>query len=127
MSKAKTKPSPTRATPDDLTPEQHARYEAIRTKAAADRDAGRMGPPVEALQVDPADGIPFAFALRGFLQQLKQAREAAGLTLADVADRSGIAAETLCRLENGAVRNPTYQTLAKYALAVGKSVTLRAD
>ena len=55
---------------------------------------------------------------------LKKAREDAGLTIAQVAARSGIRVETLSRLEHGRVPNPTVLTLAKYAFAVGRSLTL---
>jgi len=51
-----------------------------------------------------------------------KAREAAGLTLAQVAAKTGLAEETLCRLESGAVTNPTWQTLGRYAVAVDRDV-----
>jgi DNA-binding XRE family transcriptional regulator len=74
-----------------------------------------------------ADGAPFYFQLLNFIMQLKQAREAAGLTLAQVAEKTGLAAETLCRLETGAVTNPTFRTLGLYAAAVGRKLTLNAE
>jgi transcriptional regulator with XRE-family HTH domain len=48
------------------------------------------------------------------------AREQAGLSLTDVADRSGIDKAALSRLENGLYSNPTINTLARYAKAIGK-------
>jgi DNA-binding XRE family transcriptional regulator len=71
-----------------------------------------------------ADGAPFYFELVVFVHQLEKARKAAGLTLAQVAAKSGIAEETLCRLERGAVTNPTWQTLGRYAVAVGAKPVL---
>jgi ribosome-binding protein aMBF1 (putative translation factor) len=46
-----------------------------------------------------AHAAPFYFVLRGYIQQLKEAREAAGLTLADLSARTGMAVESLSRLE----------------------------
>ncbi|HYV36761.1 MAG TPA: helix-turn-helix transcriptional regulator [Gemmataceae bacterium] len=67
-----------------------------------------------------ADAAPFYAELRGYIRQLKQAREAAGLTLAEVAEKSGLAVESLSRLETGALTNPTWKTLGMYAVAVGR-------
>lgn len=55
---------------------------------------------------------------------LKRAREAAGLTLAQVSARCGLRVETLSRLELGKVPNPTVDTLAKFAFGVGRVLTL---
>src|SRR3954451_6127320 len=74
-----------------------------------------------------ADAAPFYFVLRDYIRQLKEAREAAGLTLADVAGRTGLAVESLSRLETGALTNPTWKTLATYAAAVGRRPRLTAD
>jgi hypothetical protein len=68
---------------------------------------------------EQADAAPFYFVLRAYIRQLKQAREAAGVTLADVSARSGLAVETLSRLETGALTNPTWKTLGVYAAALG--------
>ena len=67
-----------------------------------------------------ADAAPFYFVLREYVRQLKEAREAAGLTLADVSARTGMAVESLSRLETGAQTNPTWKTLAAYAKALGR-------
>ena len=63
------------------------------------------------------------FELRVALHELKKAREAAGLSLADVAERSGIDKAALSRLENGVHDNPTVETLMRYAAALGKKLT----
>ena len=73
-----------------------------------------------------ADAAPFYFVLRGYIQQLKEAREAAGLTLADLSGRTGLAVESLSRLETGALTNPTWKTLGLYAAAVGRKPQLSA-
>src|SRR5437763_4201686 len=66
-----------------------------------------------------AEAAPFYFVLRAYIQQLKAAREAAGLTLAEVSARTGMAVESLSRLETGAQTNPTWKTLGAYAKALG--------
>ena len=75
---------------------------------------------------DQANAAPFYFALRAFIKQLKGAREVAGFTLAQVAEKTGLAEETLCRLESGAVTNPTWKTLGLYAAAVDRDMILTA-
>ncbi len=77
------------------------------------------------------EGVNFALfgeypGLRPFLVELKQAREQAGLSLADVARRCGIDKAALSRLENGQNANPTIDTLWRYAAALGKRLLLGA-
>jgi transcriptional regulator with XRE-family HTH domain len=73
-----------------------------------------------------ADAAPFYIVLREYIRQLKEAREFAGLTLADVSARSGLAVESLSRLETGAQTNPTWKTLGTYAVAVDRQPQLAA-
>jgi DNA-binding XRE family transcriptional regulator len=75
------------------------------------------------------EGASFALfgeysGLRPLLVQLKQARDQAGLSLADVARRCGIDKAALSRLENGQNANPTLDTLWRYAAALGKRLLL---
>src|SRR5262245_11459134 len=65
--------------------------------------------------------------LRPFLEELKQAREAAGLTLAEVSRRCGIDQPALSRLENGHNKNLTLDTLWRYAAAVGRRLILSTE
>jgi ribosome-binding protein aMBF1 (putative translation factor) len=74
-----------------------------------------------------ADAAPFYFVLRAYIRQLKEAREASGLTLADLSARTGLAIESLSRLETGALTNPTWKTLGLYAAAVGRRPRLTAE
>jgi ribosome-binding protein aMBF1 (putative translation factor) len=74
-----------------------------------------------------ADAAPFYLVLRAYIQQLKEAREAAGLTLTDVSAKTGMATESLSRLETGALTNPTWKTLGLYAAAVGRQPQLTAE
>ena len=56
------------------------------------------------------------------LGKLKKHRESQGLTLADIADRSGMDRSAISRLENGQYLNPTLDTLYRYAQAVGAEI-----
>jgi DNA-binding XRE family transcriptional regulator len=85
-------------------------------------------PPPELLTPQElADAAPFYLVLREYVRQLKGAREAAGLTLAEVSARSGLAVESLSRLEAGAQTNPAWKTLGAYAAAVGRKPRLLAE
>ena len=114
------KPAPTRWTAAD-----RARHQAIREKFK-DR------PTIEELEArGELSGEPMKtgayFAVRVLLHELKQARIAAGLTLATVADRCGIDEATLSRLENGKQRNPTLDTLWRYADGLGRRLVVGAE
>jgi DNA-binding XRE family transcriptional regulator len=64
------------------------------------------------------------FAVKLVVHELKQARQAAGLTLAGLSKLTGMDQATLSRLENGRQPNPTVDTLWRYARAVGKQLIL---
>ncbi len=59
-------------------------------------------------------------SIRQAVFALRKAREAAGLSLADVAERTGIDKAALSRIETGQHPNPTVSTLCRYAHALGK-------
>src|SRR5262245_31694503 len=102
------------------SPADRARHEAVRDKFRKER------PTLKELveSGDYAGPLPHAvyLGLRAALAELKKAREAAGLSLADVAERSGIDKAALSRLENGIHDNPTVETLLRYAAALGKQL-----
>lgn len=60
--------------------------------------------------------------LRAMLAELKKHRQRQGLSLADVAERSGMDRSAVSRLENGVYVNPTIDTLYRYAEAVGVEI-----
>jgi transcriptional regulator with XRE-family HTH domain len=60
------------------------------------------------------------FDVQQALQALKRDRERLGLSITDVAERSGLDRAVVSRLENGKQDNPTVATLMRYAAAVGK-------
>jgi ribosome-binding protein aMBF1 (putative translation factor) len=53
------------------------------------------------------------------LHDLKKARESAGLSLAQLAERTGMDKAVLSKMENGRHGIPTLPSLARYAQAVG--------
>jgi DNA-binding XRE family transcriptional regulator len=63
--------------------------------------------------------------LQTIFQALKAEREGQGLSLADLAARTGMTREAISRLENGVRANPTIATVERYAKALGKHVVLQ--
>ncbi len=129
---------------EDLAPEARAKVEALRARhrtpearaeeaAVRERFRDRPGPAdllargeidhddcermMMSLKDGPPPGSPGAA-----IRELREAREHLGLTLAELAERSGIDQPALSRLERGQVSNPTYETLNRYAAALGRRV-----
>src|SRR5437764_9576670 len=102
------------------SPEDRARHKAIREKFQKERPS--LKELVESGDAPPSMPLGVYLELRAALAALKKAREEAGLSLADVADRSGIDKAALSRLENGVHDNPTVETLMRYAAALGKKL-----
>ena len=102
----------------ERTPEEQARLKQVREQFQQQRPS----PDELAASGEYNEPIPQGEYL--FVRQvavaLRQAREAAGLSLADVEARSGIDKAALSRLETGQQINPTVNTLARYAHALGK-------
>src|SRR5712691_4458400 len=98
-----------------LTRQSAAKYKKIREKISAelpdllDRHHQRM----TALD-----------QLHRLLMQLKTAREAQGLSLADLTELTGMDRSALSKLETGQRANPTVETLVRYAEAVGKRLVV---
>jgi transcriptional regulator with XRE-family HTH domain len=112
--------------PISLTPEELAAVDAIAQEAMADLE---NEPGIDDLftQEEQENAAPFYFVLRDYIHQLKEARQEANLTLAQVADKSGLAMESISRLETGAQTNPTWKTLGVFAAAVGRRPRLVAE
>ncbi|MBX9628286.1 MAG: helix-turn-helix transcriptional regulator [Gemmataceae bacterium] len=104
-----------------LSDEERARQKAVREKFQRERPSLREL--VESEDAPPPVPLGVYVELRQALLNLKKAREAAGLSLADVAERSGMDKAALSRLENSVQDNPTVETLSRYAAAVGKKLT----
>jgi DNA-binding XRE family transcriptional regulator len=98
-----------------LTPEEAAKYKEVREQVAEelpeliDRHHKRMAVRDE---------------LAELLRQLKAAREAKGVSLADMMKLTGMDRSALSKLETGQRPNPTVETLARYAEAVGKRLVV---
>jgi DNA-binding phage protein len=63
-------------------------------------------------------------AMQHVIATLKAARQAQGLSLAEVGEKSGIGKANLSRLENDASPNPTWDTIARYAESVGRKLQM---
>jgi DNA-binding XRE family transcriptional regulator len=98
-----------------LTPEEAAKYKAVREQVAAELPdlIARHHERVAAL--DQVDEL---------LKQLKAAREDQGLSLADLTELTGMDRSALSKLETGQRPNPTVETLVRYAEAVGKRLVV---
>ena len=101
---------------------------ADRARHRASREAFAHCPTQEELQASgdyegPIMGGAY-FAVKVLIHELKQARAAAGLTVAALSKRTGMDQATLSRLENGRQPNPTVDTLWRYARAVGRRLVL---
>jgi ribosome-binding protein aMBF1 (putative translation factor) len=120
----------------DLTPEQRERVEAVRAKNRSPEhraDESRVRENLErerrekgTLETtgDPTN-MGSLVAVRRFAMFLRRERERQGLSLSDVAERAEIDKAALSRLENGQQLNPTVNTLARWAGALG--VVLKID
>jgi DNA-binding XRE family transcriptional regulator len=102
------------------TAEERARERVLRGKLQKQRpsleDLIRTG----ACDPDAVMTMRMYFDVQTALQALKRERERCGLTIGDVAKRSGLDRAVVSRLENGKQDNPTVATLMRYAAAVGK-------
>ena len=98
-----------------LTPEEAAKYKAIRDQVAEEL------PDLIARHHERRATLD---TLQELLRQLKAAREAKGLSLADLTGLTGMDSSALSKLETGQRANPTVETLVRYAEAVGKRLVV---
>ena len=98
-----------------LTPEEAAKYKAVREQVA-----GELPDLIERHHERTAS----LDQVGALLEQLKAAREAKGLSLADLTDLTGMDRSSLSKLETGQRSNPTIETLVRYAEAVGKRLVV---
>ena len=95
------------------TAEQRAEEEVIRRQHAAN--------PIRQRPAGTISQQSFK-AILSLAARFKAERESQGLTLAQVAERMGIDAPALSRLETGKMLNPTLATLHKWAEALGRKL-----
>ena len=105
------------------TPEARAEEESIRA-AYADKPSVRALIERGDLDAESITAGNVRYALRRAVAALKRAREARGLSLSDVAQRSGIDRAALSRLEHEHNLNPKLETLGRYAGALGLEVAI---
>ena len=98
-----------------LTPEEAAKYKAIREQVAEE---------LPDLVARHHERLASLEPVQELLAQLKAAREAKGLSLADLTELSGMDRSALSKLETGQRANPTVETLVRYAEAVGKRLVV---
>ncbi len=114
---AKERPQRTR------TPEEIARHKAIRERFQQEKPS--LEQLVESGEYNEPLPIFVYLSIRQAVFTLKKAREAAGLSLADLAERCAIEKEALSQIESGQHMNPTVSTLCRYAHALGLRWTWR--
>jgi transcriptional regulator with XRE-family HTH domain len=104
------------------TPEDLARIKSIREKFQRERPT--VDQILESGEYKEALPLGVYLETKKLLHDLKKQREEAGMSLADVAERSGMDKAAVSRLENGHQQNPTVDTLSRYAAAIGKLLVL---
>lgn len=98
-----------------LTPDEAAKCHAVREQVAEE---------LPELVRRHHDRVATLDQVQSLLQQLKTAREAQGLSLADLTDLTGMDRSAISKLETGQRVNPTVETLVRYADAVGKRLVV---
>ncbi len=98
-----------------LTPEEAAKYTEIREQVAEE---------LPELVARHHQRMAVRDELGELLSQLKRRREEKGLSLSDLTEITGMDRSALSKLETGQRPNPTVETLARYAEAVGKRLVL---
>ncbi len=98
-----------------LTPEEAAKYKEVRSQIAEE---------LPDLVARHHERMAALDQLQLLLTQLKAAREAKGLSLADLTELTGMDRSALSKLETGQRDNPTVDTLVRYAEAVGKRLVV---
>jgi len=98
-----------------LTSEEAVKYNAIREQVSEE---------LPDLVTRHLERVKTIDQLQAVLIALKTAREAKGLSLAQVMELTGMDSSSLSKLETGQRANPTVETLVRYAEAVGKRLVV---
>jgi DNA-binding phage protein len=101
-----------------LTPQEAAKYRRIREEIELEK-------PEIMAKAQQARRDARRRQLTAVMQALKAAREAKGLSLADIYQQTGIDRSALSKLENVTNENPTIETLLRYAEVVGKRLEIQ--
>jgi len=98
-----------------LGPDESSKYASVRKRVADE---------LPDLVARHHERVAVGEQLRRLCEQLKAAREAKGLSLADVSELTGMDRSAISKLESGQRENPTMETLQRYADAVGKHLVV---
>lgn len=101
-----------------LTPQEAVKYRRIREEVESEKSA-------IIAKAQQARREARRRQLTAVMQTLKAAREAKGLSLADIYQQTGIDRSALSKLENVTNENPTLETLLRYAEVVGKRLEIQ--
>src|SRR5438093_3844799 len=102
------------------TAEERVRERELREKLQKERPSLEQLVRTGECDPDAVMTMGMYFDVQRALQALKRERQRGGLSISDVAERSGLDRAVVSRLENGKQDNPTVATLMRYAAAVGK-------
>jgi ribosome-binding protein aMBF1 (putative translation factor) len=113
--------------PRNQTPEQEGAEQAIRNRFQSEKPS--LQDLMDQGDITQVFTMGEYWELRKTFAALKALREQQGLSISDLADRTGMDRAMISRLENGLVDNPTIATMSRYAKALGKRVvvSLRDD
>ena len=103
----------------DLTPEQKAAVEARRALRETPEYTEGLARDIASNRSEFPPAAPDDEMATALLT-LRREREKQGLSLTDLAERTGIDRATISKLENGKIANPTVGTLRTVAGALGK-------
>jgi ribosome-binding protein aMBF1 (putative translation factor) len=106
--------------PNQKTAAERARERALRAHLQQEKPS--LDDLVRTGECDPDSlmSMGMYFDIQSALRALKDERARRGLSIGDVAERSGLDRAVVSRLENGKQDNPTVATLMRYAAAIGK-------
>lgn len=104
------------------TPEQEAAERALRERLQAEKPS--LQDLVASGDVTQVFTMGEYWELRKTFAALKALREQHGLSITDLAERTGMDRAMISRLENGQIDNPTIATMTRYAKALGKKVVV---
>lgn len=110
----------------ELTQEQRAAVEARRIDRQTSQYQEELVQDIETYRQEYPP-VPDAGLIEA-LAALRREREEQGLSLTDMAERTGIDRATISKLETGKIANPTIGALRNYARALGRRLawTLKA-
>lgn len=106
--------------PNQQSPDERAREKAIRDRLQETKPS--LDALIQSGECDPDAVMTMGmyFDFQRAIQGLKQDRKRSGISIVEVAEKSGLDRAVVSRLENGKQDNPTVSTLMRYAAAIGK-------